>query len=136
MRVETKVTVGAAAHSARRGASGTFKLSEPGQSRPAAAAGAAVDLGGIDALLLLQGEDDVGERRKRQARRGRDLLEGLDRLKASLLTGKVAKSELDRLRGALTLRREDTGDPGLDEVLAQIEIRAEVELAKLARAES
>jgi hypothetical protein len=136
MRVESKVTVGAPAPSARRGASGTFKLAEPGQSRPAAAAGAAVDLGGIDALLLLQGEDDVGERRKRQARRGRDLLEGLDRLKAALLSGRVPMGDLDRIRTALTLRREETGDPELDEVLAQIDIRAEVELAKLARRDS
>jgi hypothetical protein len=131
MRVESKIGVGTPAPAARRGASSTFSLKEGGQSRPAGAAGAVVDLGGIDALLLLQGEDDAGQRRKRQARRGRDLLDGLDRLKAALLGGRVPLGDLDRLRTSLALRREETGDAVLDEVLAQIEIRAEVELAKL-----
>ena len=36
-----------------------------------------------------------------------------------------------RIRTLLTERRAATGDPGLDEVLAHIELRAEVELAKL-----
>lgn len=136
MRVESKIGVGTPAPTARRGASGTFSLKEGGQSRPAGAAGAAVDLGGIDALLLLQGEDDAGQRRKRQARRGRDLLDGLDRLKAALLGGRVPMGDLDRLRTSLALRREETGDAALDEVLAQIEIRAEVELAKLEKRDS
>ena len=61
------------------------------------------------------------------------LLDGLDRLKAALLTGRVLPSELERLRTTLALRRETTDDPRLDEVLGHIELRAAVELAKLKR---
>jgi hypothetical protein len=133
MRVESKIPVGGTAPSARRPGGKAFSLDGAGAGRGTAAASAPVDLGGIDALLLLQGEDSLGERRKRQARRGRDLLDALDKLKAAFLTGRVQPSDLKKLRSTLALRREETGDSGLDEVLAHIELRAEVELAKLQR---
>ena len=133
MRVESKIPVGNTASSARRVGGKGFSLDGTGAGRGTAAPSAPVDLGGIDALLLLQGEDGVGERRKRQARRGRDLLDALDKLKAAFLTGRVQPSDLKKLRSTLALRREETGDSGLDEVLAHIELRAEVELAKLQR---
>ena len=83
--------------------------------------------------LAVQAEEDGQQRRRRQARRGTDLLDGLDRLKAALLSGRVQISELERLKAMLSIRRETTGDPRLDEVLAHIELRAAVELAKLGR---
>jgi hypothetical protein len=84
-------------------------------------------------LLAVQEQGDQQERRRKQARRGHDLLDGLDRLKAALLAGRVLPSELERLRATLTQQREATDDPRLDEVLAHIELRAAVELAKLGR---
>jgi hypothetical protein len=61
------------------------------------------------------------------------LLDGLDKLKAALLSGRVQISELENLKTTLSLRREMTDDPRLDDVLAHIELRAAVELAKLGR---
>ena len=87
----------------------------------------------LDTLIAVQAQDDAGERRKRQARRGHDMLDGLDRLKAALLSGRVPMAELERLKSMLTLRREVTDDPRLDEVLAHVELRVAVELAKLGR---
>jgi hypothetical protein len=81
----------------------------------------------------VQAEEDWQERRRRQARRGYDLLDGLDKLKAALLAGRVQISELERLKAMLSARRETSDDPRLDEVLAHIELRAAVELAKLGR---
>jgi hypothetical protein len=65
--------------------------------------------------------------------RGYRLLDDLDRIKAALLSGAVPTSELLRLAAALGEAREQSGDPGLDEVLAHIDLRAQVELAKLGR---
>lgn len=64
--------------------------------------------GPLDTLLAVQAQEDSQDRKRRQARRGHDLLDGLDRLKAALLTGRVLPSELERLRATLSLRRETT----------------------------
>jgi hypothetical protein len=87
----------------------------------------------LDTLIAVQAQDDAQDRRKRQARRGHDLLDGLDRLKASLLSGRVPMAELERLKTILTMRRDATDDPRLDDVLAHVELRVAVELAKLGR---
>lgn len=109
-----------------------FRL--PARETATTAQGAAVShAGSLDGLLAVQAEEDGQERRRRQARRGYDLLDGLDRLKAALLSGRVQIAELERLKAMLSARRETTDDPRLDEVLAHIELRAAVELAKLGR---
>lgn len=87
----------------------------------------------LDTLIAVQANEDAGERRRRQTRRGNDLLDGLDRLKAALLAGRVPIVDLERLKAMLAARREATDDPRLDEILAHIELRAAVELAKLGR---
>ncbi|HEY8567089.1 MAG TPA: flagellar assembly protein FliX [Beijerinckiaceae bacterium] len=107
-----------------------------GQAGAARAGGtaAAAPLATLDALLALQGEDDPAERRRRATRRGHDLLDGLDRLKAALLSGQIPGAELTALAGRLREASAASGDPKLDDLLGQIELRAQVELAKLGRA--
>lgn len=116
----------------RRAGGAAFTLpTKETESRPGATA--ATSAAPLDSLLALQASEDDSERKRRQARRGHDLLDGLDQLKASLLTGRVPAVQLERLKAMLTARRETTDDPRLDEVLAHIELRAAVELAKLRR---
>lgn len=118
--------------SARRTGGASFTLPASESEAPARSAGVAA-AGPLDTLLAVQADEDPQERKRKQARRGHDLLDGLDRLKAALLSGRVLPSELERLKNALALRRETTDDPRLDDVLAHIELRAAVELAKLGR---
>ncbi|MGL4440147.1 MAG: flagellar assembly protein FliX [Bosea sp. (in: a-proteobacteria)] len=87
----------------------------------------------MDALFALQANDDATERKKRQVRRGHDLLDGLDRLKAALLGGIIPAAQLTELKRQLEQRRENTDDPRLEEVLGHIELRVAVEIAKLGR---
>ena len=116
----------------KRGSGVGFSL--PSESASAGArAGGVASAGPLDMLLAVQAEEDATERKRRQARRGHDLLDGLDQLKAALLGGRVDIARLQRLKDMLELRREGTDDPRLDEVLAHIELRAAVELAKLGR---
>lgn len=120
------------AGSARRAGGAAFTL--PAKEGGASARSAGVSASGpLDTLLAVQAYEEPQERKKRQAKRGYDLLDGLDRLKAALLSGSVQVSELERLKTMLALRRETTDDPRLDDVLAHIELRAAVELAKLGR---
>jgi hypothetical protein len=86
---------------------------------------------GIDTLLALQGiEEDPVERRKRSVQRGKRALDVLDDLKISLLSGKFDPATVGRLRDAASNLKSSSGDPGLDSVLSEIELRVEVELAK------
>lgn len=115
---------------ARRSSSSSFSLpsaNESSENRPAAAP---VGVGGIDALLALQGVEDPTERRKRAVKRGRDALDVLDDLKIGLLSGSLDPATVQRLRTAASELKADSGDEGLDSVLAEIELRVEVELAK------
>lgn len=107
----------------------------PDRAKGAAGPRSAAPLATLDALLALQEEpESPADRKRRSARRGQGILDSLDRLKAALIGGRVSPGDLAqialRLAGA-----EPSGDPALDDVVAQIELRAKVELAKLGRAD-
>lgn len=115
-------------------ASGNFSLKGTGSARSASApsaASAAMSLGGIDAILALQGEDDVLQgRRRRQVRRAGDILDKLEELKISLLGGVIDDNALLTLQKMIEAQREEVEDVRLQGVLNEIETRAYVELAK------
>lgn len=114
-----------------RPANETFKLGDAGEAGAARQTRAAAPLATLDAILMLQEEEDPRERRRRSARRGQDILDTLDALKASLLAGTVPAGQLRQLAANLARAGGASGDPGLDAVIAAIELRAKVELAKL-----
>lgn len=118
---------------ARRGAaSGGFSVKE-GDSTPAAAASSPLrTVGGIDALIALQGVDDATERRRHAVKRGRLALDALDELKVGLLGGDLTPATLQKLKAVAAHLKTASGDAALDGVLAEIELRVEVEIAKLA----
>ncbi len=59
------------------------------------------------------------------------MLDLLDEVKLSLLDGEPTTTALERLTRAVRSERAETGDPGLEGLLDEIETRAAVELAKL-----
>lgn len=116
--------------SRRAGASG-FTVTEEASSSATAAPSALRTVGGIDALIALQGQDDLAERKRRAVKRGRIALDALDELKIEVLGGSLGPSTLQRLKSATTELRDSSGDERLDSVLAEIELRLAVEIAKL-----
>lgn len=105
-------------------------------TKPAAApiAGAA-PFTDIAALLALQGvpvAEDPREKRRKSVRRGLDLLDVLERVRIDLLGGGVPSERLERLVQILG-DRGPSGDDQLDALVADIELRARVELAKFGR---
>ena len=125
-------TLGSPAGNTKRTSSSGFSLPDaataPEETRAASAPRAAAN---IDALLALQGiEEDPAERRKRSVQRGKGALDVLDALKIGLLSGNFDASTVNRLRDAAVNLKSSSGDPGLDAVLSEIELRVEVELAK------
>jgi Class II flagellar assembly regulator len=111
-----------------------FSLGSGESATSTSAAHAAAPAGALDGLIALQAAGDSLERRRRATRRGRGLLDGLDELKIALLSGRVSEESLANLSSQLRQRRENVDDPRLDELLAHIDLRAEVELAKLEKA--
>lgn len=121
---------------AKRSASGTFSLDTGTTTHAAAPAAGPRLLGGIDALIALQGFEEPGERRRRAVKRGRAALDALDALKLGLLSGTLDTAALARLKSAAGDLAERTGEPDLDMVLAEIELRTQVELAKIGMPQS
>ncbi|ANK81649.1 MAG: hypothetical protein TEF_13230 [Rhizobiales bacterium NRL2] len=114
----------------QRADGGTFAV---GESPQAGAPAMLTGLGGPSALgaVLLAQEDDTPERRRRQEiRRADDLLDRLDEIRISLLSGSLTRRTLENLASALSARRSDSDDPGLKETLDAIDLRVAVELAK------
>ncbi len=128
-------TMGTPASSTRRTSSSGFSLPEDVASTTEARATLAPKAtANIDALIALQGiEQDPAERRRRSVARGKGALDVLDELKLRLLSGNLDSSTMARLRDAAANLKSSSGDPGLDAVLSEIELRVEVELAKAGR---
>ena len=115
---------------ARRPGSTTFSLGDVTTTAETRSASPPRATSGIDALLAMQGVEDSTERRRRSVARGRTALDVLDDLKIGLLAGAFDQTTVARLRSAAADLKVTSGDPGLDQVLSEIELRVEVELAK------
>jgi hypothetical protein len=94
-----------------------------------------VGVGGVDALLMVQQVGDAleHESRKRLVRRGETLLDGLEELRHGLLMGDIPQERMQVLAQSVRTQRETCDDPRLAAILDDIELRVEVELAKLSR---
>jgi hypothetical protein len=115
---------------ARRPSGDTFSLAEAKAPQPQSAAFALRTVGGIDALIALQGIEDPAERRRRAVKHGRRALDALDELKLGLLSGTLGQTTLLQLKAVATDLKDGSGDQRLDQVLGEIELRVAVELAK------
>jgi hypothetical protein len=115
---------------ARRPAGSGFNLSETSAPQAKPAAVALQTLGGIDALIALQGFEEPAERRRRAVKHGRRALDALDELKLGLLAGNLDQGTLLRLKSVATDLKGGSGDDRLDQVMAEIDLRVAVELAK------
>lgn len=98
----------------------------------AAATRGSAPAAGLDTLLAVQGmqPDDRREKKRRAMQRGRRSLDLLEELKVAMLSGESVPSVLLRLRSLTAHQLEASGEEGLDAVLKEIDLRAQVEIAK------
>ncbi|CAA7620810.1 Flagellar assembly regulator FliX, class II [Magnetospirillum sp. LM-5] len=99
------------------------------------AADGASSISVVEGALMIQ---DVGgatdrEARQRLVRHGEELLDKLEEIRHGLLLGTVPVDKLEALASSVRSRREACPDPRLAALLDEIELRAEVEIAKLTR---
>jgi hypothetical protein len=116
----------------KRSADGAFgaMVDDAGETPSTASVARPAAVGALDALLTLQ---SVGgeEGAKKARQRATDLLDQLERIKMGLLTGELPQSALQQLARTIATHRERVMDPRLAEILDEIDLRAQVELAKL-----
>jgi hypothetical protein len=113
--------------------SGDFAKQLADEVSSGASAGGSASVGKVDALLALQEVPDSLAGEARAQKHCEDLLDELERLRLGLLAGALPRAQLVRLNRLLAERREQTRDPRLAAIVAEIELRAAVELAKLER---
>ena len=98
------------------------------------ATGQALELAGTASLTGILGaqEIDADEGRRGAAQGyGTDLLDRLALLRIEVLDGRVSASRLAALGNAVRADRQRCGDSRLDAIIEAIELRVEVEIAKL-----
>ncbi|MDP1910398.1 MAG: flagellar assembly protein FliX [Hyphomicrobium sp.] len=117
-------------NAARRTTAGGFSVSEQEAPHNTPAATSLRAVSSLDSLMALQGIESPTERKKRAVAKGRRALDVLDDLKLGMLDGNLDGSTISRLKVAADGLSEGTGDPGLDAVMGEIELRVAVEIAK------
>ncbi len=136
MRIDGKggVTPTSTTATRKSGASGAgFSLEQQASTSRPSSASSTQATQNTEALLAIQ-EDNTPQQRKRKfVKRGHDLLNELDQLKAKLLSGNVTPADLKRLSAFLSQRSDTVEQPEINELMRHIELRAHVELAKLQR---
>lgn len=85
----------------------------------------------VDALLALQEAPDATSGRSKGVARAEEMLELLEDVRKGILLGAIPTPNLRNLADLARNQKDNTGDPRLNQILEEIELRAEVELAKL-----
>lgn len=90
-------------------------------------------IGTVDSLLALQGADDptAQSSRKRMRQRANTILDELDKVRVAMLTGKVTVGHMIDIADVIASHREKISDPALTDLMDEIDLRAQVELAKM-----
>lgn len=112
----------------------TFRgLMAPGQVEESAVTHATQNIAQLDALLAMQGAQDPTERatRKRMTIRSSDVLSALDRVRLGMLTGTMTVGDMIDVADVVATHRERVHDPELTALMDEIDLRAQVEIAKM-----
>lgn len=109
---------------------GDFLTTETGGGAPARAT---QNIAMLDSLLALQGADDPAGRatRKRLKERGDKILQALDHVRMGMLRGNLTVGDMIDVADVVAAHREKITDPALTAVMDEIDLRAQVELAKM-----
>ncbi|KQN74278.1 MULTISPECIES: flagellar assembly protein FliX [unclassified Devosia] len=132
MRIETANRMSSVSSRAAVGkyaAGQSFTMSDVSGPARVARTAPVVALTPLDAILAIQSVGDAMGGKRKAVKRGSNLLDLLEGIKADLLVGDITPDRLDALVKELSTYRDRT-EPGLDDLLDDIELRVRVELAK------
>lgn len=136
MKIERTGPAGAPAAGVRRvgGARSGASFSDTlKQVESTSAASGATSVTAVSAVMSIQEVDADGTGQAQALKRGEEMLDRLDELRLGLIEGRLAPDRIEALLKLVQERRETVQDPRLKEILDDIDLRAQVELAKLGR---
>ena len=107
-----------------------------GATQSSGSASAPQSITAVDALLAVQAVEDPTERaaRKRMTLRAENVLKELDDLHMAMTCGQVSMSHMIDIADMVSTHREKVTDSKLAALLDEIDLRAQVELAKMRKA--
>lgn len=118
------------------GADGSFEDFIAKAPKESAAAAPTRSIARVDALLSVQAAESPTERaaRRKMRERGEGILKELDRLRHAILTGTMTLGQVIDIADVVASHREKVTDPGLTAILDEIDMRAQIEIAKARKA--
>lgn len=115
------------------GAAFAKQLKGTDSAAPASGVSAAAGVHAVSGILAAQEVDDAAARASRGKKRAQDMLDKLDDIRHGLLSGELSADKLVDLSRLVQSRKVAVDDPGLAQLLDEIDLRAQVELAKFQR---
>ena len=87
----------------------------------------------VDVLLAAQGSEDPAEKKAKQKmqKRGSEILHQLDKIRLGMLTNNMTVGNLIDIADVVAAHRERINDPQLAGILDEIDLRAQIEIAKM-----
>ncbi len=112
---------------------GDMMVSAAGGVSEAAGVGATQSIAQVDALLAVQGAEGAAEKssKKRLHKRGADILGALDGVRMAMLGGNLTIGHMIDIADVVASHRDNVDDPKLTAIMDEIDLRAQVELAKM-----
>lgn len=112
---------------------GSFGNMISGGASGASGAGATQSIAQLDSLLAVQGVEDPTEkaRRNKMAMRANTILDKLEGIRMALLTGGLTLGHVIDIADVVASHREKITDPEMTALLDEIDLRAQVEIAKM-----
>jgi DNA-binding FadR family transcriptional regulator len=110
-----------------------FRGMMEGGAAEAAAVNTTQQIASLDILLAVQSVEDPGARaaRGRAAKRSGELLDALDKIRNNMLAGTLTVGHMIDIADVVASHRDRIQDPQLTGVLDEIDLRAQVEIAKM-----
>jgi len=115
---------------------GTFGDMVAGAAKETAGTAASQSIAKVDALLAVQATESSTERtaKRRMRERGEKVLRQLDHLRLGILTGNLTIGQVIDIADVVASHREQITDPEMSAVLDEIDLRAQIEMAKMKKA--
>ncbi len=118
----------------KRGATGAAfskQVSAEGKIDAAVGVSGSAPIASVDALWALQEVPDSTDGRSKGLMRADEMLDMLEEVRKGILLGAISTPNLRNLADMARNQKTNTDDKKLNAILQEIELRAEVELAKL-----
>lgn len=104
-----------------------------GGAQSASESAPAQSIARVDALLAAQGVEDPteGASKRRMRHRSQTVLDELEKIRLSMLAGTLTVGHMIDIADVVASHREKILDPELTAIMDEIDLRAQVELAKM-----